>query len=63
MATLLGIAPSTLVFATLGANALEKPVLIAATEAAVILGVGGAAGAAILRRRQAAQHDQHPPAP
>jgi uncharacterized membrane protein YdjX (TVP38/TMEM64 family) len=55
LATLMGIAPSTLVFATLGANALSprEPAFIVATSAALVLGAGGAAGATILRRRRA----------
>jgi uncharacterized membrane protein YdjX (TVP38/TMEM64 family) len=52
-ATLLGIAPSTLVFATLGANAFtpDEPAFVIATTGAMLLAVSGAVGVALLRRR------------
>ena len=53
LATVVGIAPSTIIFATLGANAMRptSPAFIASTIAAVTFAAAGLAGARVMIRR------------
>ncbi|HEX8631782.1 MAG TPA: VTT domain-containing protein [Catenuloplanes sp.] len=54
LATVIGIAPSTIVFASLGANALSPgtPAFAGSVAAAVALAVLGLVGARVVRRRE-----------
>lgn len=65
LATVIGIAPSTIVFASLGANALSPgtPAFAGSGAAALALTVLGVVGAHIVRRRERARAESIPPQP
>ena len=59
--TVLGIAPSTLIFATLGANAMTpaSPAFVLSTVAAVVVAAGGLIGGRRLTRRVSSRPQRH----